>query len=116
MKQKEKDVQKALGTLKKYSVYCTIEVPHTTTISVPFDMEVDAVSESAAEEEAKAFFKKMSLIERKKYVWEKAYDGEMFAEENEPDMSVLYENAEEAPPNAYSDDVLNVVCATENEE
>ena len=98
---KEKEVQKALGLLKKYTVEAVVNIPHPDTIAIPFRMNVEATTEEEANEMAKKTFAEKTLTERKKFVF-KNIDEYMFGEMNTADLSVLNETAERASAKEYS--------------
>jgi hypothetical protein len=112
MKQKEKEIQKALGLFKKYSVLGIVNVP--STIGVPFTMDIEAPTEDEARKEMRRRFKKMTPKERKAFVVEHT-DEEVFCEMM-PRPNDLYDEVITTRPDRFGKLYISDVFEEEEEE
>ena len=105
MKENEKEVQKALGLVKKYRVILVASVPRMTSVDVPFEMSVEAMSEKEAMKMARASYMKMSCEERKEFAWENVNE-DFFNEYNSGDnQTELWDYAQSVPDDKYNAEV-----------
>ena len=109
MKEKEFEIQKALGLAAEYNVYPVVDIPITIMTHLPLVIKVAATSKADAKRRVIAMFKKMTPQERLKFVFDQLEEGNcIYRDYNSPEVDVQLNEAKKADIKVFEKMKLNI--------